>query len=219
VSDPLVSAIVPVREGERYLGEALDSILAQDYPRLETIVVDDGSTDGSVALARGRGVRVLEQENAGPGAARNAGVEASSGELLAFLDQDDAWLPGKVRTQVDALRASPDAAYAYARMEVVLEPGCDWPAWLDRGWLAEPPMGYCPGTLMVTRDAFDAVGPFDPDYVAFSDGEWLVRARRAGLGCLLLDDVLLRYRIHDTNHSHDRESFRRELFRALRPSP
>jgi glycosyltransferase involved in cell wall biosynthesis len=217
VSRPLVSAILPVWNGERYLGEALDSVLAQDYDELETIVVDDGSTDGSVALARSRGVRVLEQENAGPGAARNAGVEAASGELLAFLDQDDAWLPGKVRTQVDALLASPDAGYGYGRMEVVLEPGVEWPEWLDRSWLAEPPMGYCPGTLMVRREAFERVGPFDTDYVSFSDGQWLVRARRAGLGCLLLDHVLLRYRIHDANHSHDRELFRRELFRALRP--
>jgi GT2 family glycosyltransferase len=70
---------------------------------------------------------------------------------------------------------------------------------------------------MVRREAFERVGPFDTDYVSFSDGQWLVRARRAGLGCLLLDHVLLRYRIHDANHSHDRELFRRELFRALRP--
>ncbi len=216
-ADPLVSAIVPVYNGERFLGEALDSILDQDYAPLEVIVVDDGSTDGSLAVAESRDVRIIRRERGGPGAARNAGVEAAGGDLLAFLDQDDAWLPGKVRKQVDVLRERPEAGFVYGRMEVVLEPGTEWPDWVDPGWLADPPMGYCPSTLMVTRTVFEAVGAFDTDYLSFSDGQWLIRARRAGVEGHLLEDVVLRYRVHEANHSHDRELFRSELFRALRP--
>src|SRR3954451_22735593 len=88
---PLVSCIVPVFNGERYLREALQSILAQSYRPIEVVVVDDGSTDRSpvVVAGFGREVRYLRQENAGPAAARNHGVQEARGELLAFLDADD----------------------------------------------------------------------------------------------------------------------------------
>jgi glycosyltransferase involved in cell wall biosynthesis len=213
-----VSAIVPVWNGERFLAAALDSILAQDYEQLEVVVVDDGSRDASVEIAARRDVRVLERENGGPGAARNAGVAASSGEILAFLDQDDEWLPGKLERQLAALRERPEAGFVYGRMEVVLEPGAAWPGWLDPAWLEEPPVGWCPGTLVVSREVFEEVGPFDEDFRVFSDGEWLVRARRAGYRGLVLDDVVLRYRIHEANQSHDRVRHKAEVLRALRPA-
>jgi glycosyltransferase involved in cell wall biosynthesis len=218
VSGPSVSAIVPTWNGERFLAEALDSILAQAWEPLELIVVDDGSTDRSAEIAENRGARVLRQENRGPGAARNAGVTASTGELLAFCDQDDAWLPGKLERQVAALSAEPAAGYVYGRMEVVLEAGAEWPGWLDPGWLDESPVGWCPGTLVVRRDVFEEVGPFDERFRVFSDGEWLVRARRAGYRGLILDDVVLRYRIHERNQSHDRARHKAEVLRALRPA-
>lgn len=93
---PRVSAIVPLYNKVRYVARALDSIYAQSYPDFELIVVDDGSTDGSRAVAEGyreRGLKLVCQPNAGPGAARNRGAELASGELLAFLDADDAWYP------------------------------------------------------------------------------------------------------------------------------
>ncbi|HEX5852076.1 MAG TPA: glycosyltransferase, partial [Solirubrobacteraceae bacterium] len=87
---PSVSVIVPVYMGERFLADALDSVAAQTYAPLETIVVDDGSPDRSAEIAAGRpGVRLIRQKNQGVAAARNAGLAAARGELLAFLDQDD----------------------------------------------------------------------------------------------------------------------------------
>ncbi|MFL5886158.1 MAG: glycosyltransferase family 2 protein, partial [Thermoleophilaceae bacterium] len=84
---PLVSVLVPVYQGERYLAEALDSVFAQDYEPLEVIVLDDGSTDGSADIARSYGgVRYLHQENSGIAAARNAAIGAARGEIVAFLD-------------------------------------------------------------------------------------------------------------------------------------
>src|SRR5690242_4967891 len=90
---PTVTCIVPVFNGERYLGEALDSIFAQGHQPLEVLVVDDGSTDGSAAVAKSYGdrVRYFFQPNAGPAAARNLGLEAARGEFIAFLDADDLW--------------------------------------------------------------------------------------------------------------------------------
>ena len=214
---PLVSVIVPVFNGERFLAEALDSIFGQGYEPLEVIVVDDGSTDGSAAIAQAREVRYFVQPNRGPGVARNSGVAAARGELLAFLDQDDVYLPGKLSLQVETLRARPEIGYLFTRIEVFLEPGVDRPHWMPAEWLVEPPVGYCPSTFMVRPQTFAAVGDFDAGYSSFSDGEWMVRARRAGIQDLVLDDVTVRYRIHGENQSNDRETFRSELMRSLRP--
>ena len=109
---PLVSVIVPAYQAASTLGRALDSALAQDYPALEVIVVDDGSTDATRPLveayvARDPRVRYYWQANLGVGAARNTAVAHAQGEYLALLDADDAWLPGKLRLQAEVLRRHP----------------------------------------------------------------------------------------------------------------
>jgi len=98
MQSPLISCIVPVYNGERYLKEALDSILVQTHCPLEIIVADDGSTDGtaSVVAGYGEGVKHLWQPNAGETAARNMGLSAAQGEFVAFLDADDLWHPEKL---------------------------------------------------------------------------------------------------------------------------
>jgi glycosyltransferase involved in cell wall biosynthesis len=105
----LVSCIVPVFNGERFLREALDSIFAQTYRPIEVIVADDGSTDGSHAVLesyRGR-LKCVSQATAGPAATRNLGGRASQGDMLAFLDADDLWKPEKLERQVSTLRECP----------------------------------------------------------------------------------------------------------------
>src|SRR5581483_4919202 len=105
-ADPLVSCIVPVFNGERYLADALDSIFAQTYQSIEVIVADDGSSDKSRSVAASYGARVrwMSQATAGPAATRNLGVRAARGDLLAFLDADDLWKPRKLEYQVAQLR-------------------------------------------------------------------------------------------------------------------
>ena len=126
----LISVIVPIHNGERFLGEALDSIAAQDYDAIEVIVVDDGSTDGGPALAAARDVQLLHQEQRGAGAARNAGIAVARGEILAFLAQDDLWLPSKLRLQVEILTAIRKASAS--RSSYFLEPGATVPAWFGK---------------------------------------------------------------------------------------
>jgi glycosyltransferase involved in cell wall biosynthesis len=105
MKESLISCIVPVYNGERYLGETLDSIFAQTYQPLEIIVVDDGSTDGTatVAASYGQRVRYLCQTNQGKAAARNRGFGAAQSEFIAFIDADDLWHPEKLTRQITRL--------------------------------------------------------------------------------------------------------------------
>jgi len=110
---PLVSAIVPAFNRAATVGRAIDSILGQTYPRVEVIVVDDGSVDETPRVLEGYGdrIRAIRQENAGPSAARNRGIREARGEIVTFLDSDDEWRPTKIARQVDLLaRAGPDVA-------------------------------------------------------------------------------------------------------------
>ena len=217
---PLVSCVVPVHDGERFLGEALDSVLEQTYEPLEIVVVDDGSTDGTAEVAAGYGeaIRYFHQENAGPSAARNRGVEASRGELIAFLDADDLWVPEKTATQVRALRERPELDFCVGHVRNF---------WIDElaeeaerlkgagGDRAMP--GYVTGTLLARRSLFDEqVGLFDPDLAHGDATDWFVRCRAEGVRGELLSDVLLRRRIHESNRSrtladHSRDEFLRLL--------
>ena len=109
----LISCIVPAYNGERYLGQTIDSILGQTYRPIEVIVVDDGSTDRTADVAAGYGapVRLISQPNAGPAAARNTGIEAARGVFLAFLDSDDLWHEEKLERQMQRFAARPELDY------------------------------------------------------------------------------------------------------------
>jgi len=116
-NDPLVSVIMPAYNAKLYIEEAIRSVLDQDYPNIELIVIDDGSSDGTAELAESLGerVRVIRQINGGPAAARNKGIADARGELIAFLDADDLWLPGKVSAQVRYLAEHPDVGLVYGK--------------------------------------------------------------------------------------------------------
>jgi glycosyltransferase involved in cell wall biosynthesis len=216
-SGPFVSVVVPVHNGERYLRAALESVFAQDYRPFEVIVIDDGSTDQSAAVARTfPAVRYVYQENAGVAAARNAGIAPAAGDLIAFLDQDDWWAPNKLRLQVSALRDHPEAGFALAREEVYLEPGIGWPSWIRREAVLNGAVIGLPGGWLVRREVFDRIGAFNPDYVMGCDTEWLIRARDAGIKPVVVPEVLLFWRIHVANASYNHAQGQAEFFRILK---
>src|SRR5580692_1468311 len=107
----LLSCVVPCYNSEPFLAAAIDSILAQEHRPLEIIVVDDGSTDASAEIAEryGEPVSLIRQSNRGPGAARNRGILAATGQYLCFLDADDLYRPGKLTAQLAELEAHPEA--------------------------------------------------------------------------------------------------------------
>lgn len=219
---PLVSCVVPVWNGERFLGEALDSIVAQTYRRLEIVVADDGSTDGTGAVAARYGpeVRRVCQANAGCAAARNLGVGASRGELVAFLDADDLWHPEKLARQVARFRARSqlDFCVTRARNFWVAELHEEERRYRDHRVAQDQP-GYVTQTLMVRRAFLGQVGPFDPGLRHGDGPEWFMRAAERGAVMELVPEVLTLRRLHQTNLSRRlADDSRAEFLRIVRAS-
>jgi len=214
---PLVSAIVPVYNGERFLAQALDSALAQTMHDLEIVVVDDGSTDGSGALAehyasRHPGiVRVHHQPNRGLCHARNAALNLARGEYFALLDADDIWLPHHLEESVDMLQRRPRVALVHADIERIdvdgNSLGCATRYW-DR--LRADPFRVlflrhehvCCPTAVFRRNAIERAGNFDPQFnrMGCEDRDlWLRIAVIAEIR--YLGNVHARYRLHGANMS------------------
>jgi glycosyltransferase involved in cell wall biosynthesis len=214
---PLVSVIIPAFNGMRFIGDALQSVIGQDYRPIETFVIDDGSSDRtSEVVARFPEVRYLRQENRGPGAARNLGIRESSGPILAFLDQDDVWFPGKLRLQVTPLVRDPDLGFTLALTETVLQDG-KRPGWITEAQLRDQ-TGFFPGVFVARRSLFDRVGPFDESLTCSSDADWFFRAKDAGVRFERVEQILLKRRIHDSNQSNRVEAMHHELLGSVRRS-
>lgn len=133
---PLLSVIIPTRNRAALVGEAIDSALAQESEKVEVIVVDDGSTDETVTLLQqtyGSRIRLLSlPERRGAGAARNAGIRVASGELLAFLDDDDVWLPGKLAAELSVFKRFPSADVVVSDSLVFVQGQVAGKSFLDR---------------------------------------------------------------------------------------
>ena len=196
MSRPLVSVVIPVFNGERFLAQAIESVLAQTYETVETIVVDDGSTDGSAQIARSYPVAYLHQENGGVAAARNRGIETAQGDLVSFLDHDDVWLQRKLELQVDALARHPSAGICMCRFQTFEDGSREGGESYSTGQL---------GTLLVRREVFDEVGRFDTSYPSGDDTDWFLRTKDLDVGLVALDEPLQRYRIHAASMSASRD--------------
>ena len=178
-----LSVVMPVRDGAATIGAALASIAARAEGLAEIVVVDDGSADGSADVARAADarVRVLRLEGGGIGAARNAGVAAARGPLLAFLDADDEWLAGAPDPRREALAADPGAIVLGAVEVVEGERASTGPLWSF-------------GAALMRRETWERVGPVDRDLTTGGDDvEWFLRARDAGVPLVHVADPVLRY--------------------------
>jgi glycosyltransferase involved in cell wall biosynthesis len=203
---PLVDAIITCHNYGRFLGEAIESVLAQSHPRLAILVVDDGSTDDTAQVAARyahRGVRYLHRPNGGAGRARNTGLASTSAPLVAFLDADDAWLPDRVAVGVRHLRRHPEvalvAAHAFACDEE-MRPSSVVHA------LRRPASGMAleallvhnvvlnPSSVLVRRSALESAGGFSE--IAFGEDwdTWLRIAERHRIG--FADEVVALVRRH-----------------------
>lgn len=218
MKNALVSCIVPVYNGERYLGEAIESILAQTYRPVEVIVVDDGSTDrsGDIARSYGESVRCVRQDNAGPAAALNRGISEASGELLAFLAADDLWAKDKLSRQIDVLASNPELGLCVTHIQNFwvkeLE---DEARQFENHRIAQPMPGYLCVTMLAWAEVFRQVGVFNADLAHGNDLDWFSRAREEGIQMEMLDEVLVHRRLHENNRSRERAATSRDTILQL----
>src|SRR4026209_2838610 len=216
---PLVSVIIPVYNGARFLRAALESVFAQTYRAFEVIVVDDGSMDESGAIAQSfPEVHYIRQENQGVAAARNNGIDAARGEFFAFLDQDDLWTPEKLKVQIDYLLNHPDAGYTLTHQQYFLEPGAELPVWFRKELLSTVHTGWVLGTLVVRRTTFEQVGGFATGYSAANDSDWFFRAKAAEIPMVVVPELLLLKRIHEANDSGRAKEILSELLKVVKTS-
>jgi glycosyltransferase involved in cell wall biosynthesis len=201
MSTTLISCVIPVFNGEGFLLEAIKSVRSQHGVELEIIVVDDGSTDRSAELARSvPGVRVVTQSNRGTAAARNYGLRLARGELIAFHDADDIWLPGKLAAQLATLQANPQADYCITMVShFAVEAGTSVPG------EGKPMLGRLMPCLLAWRRCFDRVGKLYTGTTGHAEQDWFIRARELGLVEVLVPEVFFHRRIHGKNFSivHD----------------
>jgi glycosyltransferase involved in cell wall biosynthesis len=194
-----LSVVIPAYNAARYIAEAMESVLAQIGNDAEVIVVDDASSDDTAALAESFGpqVRVIRAEHGGIGATVNRGMVEACGELIASIDADDRWLPGKMERQLAALDTDPslDAVFGYVRQflsEDVMDAG--------RFAITDTPMpGLHRGSMLIRREAWDRVGPLDTELTLGEFIAWYARAIDAGLNMRVLPDVVYERRVHGGN--------------------
>jgi glycosyltransferase involved in cell wall biosynthesis len=215
-----VSVVVPLYNTERYVTEAVESLLRQELPPFEVIVVDDGSTDTGPDLvaAWGPPVKLVRQPRGGVGAARNRGVREATGEALAFLDADDVAPPRRLAVQARALEQDRDLDGVIGAIEEFASPGTDGCASAGQRGPRPSRVGRHAGSLLIWRTSFLRVGEFDESTDRAEAIDWFARAAEIGLRLGVVSEVVLRRRLHDASHgmrSHGKES---DYLRALHAS-
>lgn len=210
-----VSVVMAVRDGERYLDEALASVRAQTVAPFEVLLVDGGSRDGTRAIAARAGARVLDQEGDTLADAYNTGIAAARGEVVAFLSHDDVWLPRKLELQLARL-GSVDACVCHA--EFFLEPGSEPPPGFRPELLGVPRPVRIMEALAARRSLFERVGGLRPAVSPADDVDWFARAQDLGHPIALLPETLLRKRVHAGSTAHTSPTAPAALVRLLRDS-
>jgi glycosyltransferase involved in cell wall biosynthesis len=183
-----------VYNGERYLAQAIESVLGQTCPPQQVIVVDDGSDDGSLPAARAYGeiVECVSQPHGGAAVARNEGIRRATSGFVAFLDSDDVWEPAKLERQL-AAHAAVGADILFTHVTEFRETPADGAAGL------RSMAGLIPSTAMIRKTAFERVGGFNPTWRVGEFIDWYMRATESGLRSHVVPEMLVRRRVHGEN--------------------
>ena len=205
-----LSVLVPVRNGERYLAEAIRSVLDEAWAPIEILVVDDGSTDRSAEIAESFGppVRCIRRPPLGQASACNTAAAAAAGEFHLHLDADDLVVPGSIATRVGCLDADPSLHLVTGCFETFLSPDASEEL-RERVRIPEGAQrGHLSGTTILRASAFSRVGPMDESIPILAALDWYTRALDAGLAVRVVPDLVLRRRIHGANTSlvHSRDA-------------
>lgn len=200
-SEDQVSVIIPVYNCERYLAESIESVLTQTCRPAEVIVVDDGSTDRTAQVARQYEPEIIYfyQPNAGCSAARNQGVQLSSGSYMAFNDSDDLWVKNKLDLQVQVFQDYPLVDAVFGHVKQFYSP--DLNKETKKIIICQEKLlpGNLPSTMLIKREAFFRVGFFQSRWEVGEDMNWIIHARELGLKTVMLPDLIHYRRLHAEN--------------------
>ncbi len=224
-SIPRVSVIIPAYNGDRYIVQAVESVISQTYTNWEIIIVDDGSTDDTCQVLQPYldRIRYVYQQNQGVAAARNCGIREAQGQLIAFLDQDDFLLSDKLAAQVALFDAQPSLGIVNSGWRIVQEQGesiFDIKLWenlpdLDlKTWVVYMPI--LPSAMMFSRQWLERVGGFDSQYDSVDDADLVLRLALSGCEAAWLPQVTVCYRQHGQNVSIQRALKQANLFIILK---
>jgi len=226
--EPHISVIIPLYNGEKYIQQAIDSVISQTWLPLEIIIVNDGSTDQSVAIVEGiksaLDLKLVHQINAGQSAARNHGARLAKGELLAFLDQDDIWYSHHLQRLVTAFQGESRIGWSYSDLDEIDRDGY----LITKNYLATlgivhpkrslieflgQDLFILPSTSLVRKSAFAKLGGFDERLSGCEDDDLFLRLFRAGYDCVFFPEALSQWRIrHDSASYTDRMTRSREIY-------
>lgn len=199
--EPLVSVVIAVYNGEKYLSEAIESVVEQTYPFVEIILVNDGSTDRTEAIAQkyGSTVRYFYQMNRGQPAALNQGVLEVRGDYITFLDADDVYFKDKILSQVKFLEKRREIDFIFGYVEQFISPELE--EGIRKKWACPSKMSPCylAATGLFRKECFDRAGLFNEEQKIGAFIEWYMRAEEKGLKNEVASVPVLRRRIHDHN--------------------
>jgi glycosyltransferase involved in cell wall biosynthesis len=204
-SDASVSVVIPVLNGEKFLGEAITSALNQTVAPREVIVIDDGSTDRTpqIAAGFGRRIRYCRQEHQGPPAARNHGIIRATSLWISLLDSDDVWPENSLQLQLAAAEndASLQIIVGYALLWP--DPNCE-SACPPHELHSEPRLIMNMGSALIRRSLFEQLGPLNAQLLYCDDWDWFMRARELGIHICVHNGLVLYYRRHAANLTNNR---------------
>lgn len=218
-NDSLISVIIPVYNCEKYLSEAINSVLSQAYHPIEIIVVDDGSVDTTARVAANfkEDIHYIHQPNSGLPAALNRGLIIARGNVIGFLDADDLWHENKLKLQIDTLAENPLAEIVLGRTQrtqiKVAEDGKN--KFVN---YQDPYFTLSLGSAVFKKSVFDKVGLFNQELHYAQDWDWFMRARELCVSMVLHQELVLFYRRHEHNMTNQIDLGNHYTIRMLKKS-
>jgi len=213
-----ITVILPIYNGEKYLSEAIESILMQTHRPQEIIIIDDGSIDNTAAVAEsfGDAVQYHYQSNQGAGAARNNGAKLARGEFLAFLDADDLWMKDKLARQMQAFDEDPVLDMVFGHVQQFHSPELSDTVKQQIKIPVEIVPGQHVGAMLIKRESFQKVGLFRTDWEIGEFIDWYARAEELGLKSHMLPEVVMKRRLHKASQGTYKRQHQKEYVRVLK---
>lgn len=214
-----ISVIIPAYNAEKYLSDAIESVLKQTIAVDEIIVVDDGSADGTKTIAQGFNgiVQYVYQENKGVAAARNKGLNLAKGEFITFIDADDIWVKNKIELQMQLLKKTPEVEMLIGFLQRVYKEsaGASFKVFDgDESGIFVLQLG----STLIRREVFKKVGKFDEEMALSEDLDWFLRCREVGIDVEVHEDVVQFYRQHEKNITKNRRVTNSFMLKAFKKS-